>query len=174
MFNLLNTRVAVNAESRIKTWPGPTAVMIREWASKPGSPGLDVVHFGQNNRLPYSASIIASALARLIGGKQTGKLEKRLVRTDEELKKPFAIERAQAFLSLYARAFPPDGDRARLVPSVALGEVSRDRWAKMVKLPSALEIGKVARVNWEKVLRGSFAMSMLPVAVSVIQERWTR
>lgn len=178
MFTIFNRHVLVNANTTIKSWPGPIGAAIRDLEAKADSPLYGMIGLGNPGRRPLEASILVSGLLSAVTGVQHlgGSLPRCLTRLDTELaQSSTAKERLSAFARLIAAVFiQVKGPRMRVrrLMAQALGVVAHKHWKSgSIALPSASAIHHLRQVKWEKIAP-SWASRYLVNYVQRVERLW--
>lgn len=178
LFIALNRKIAVNANTMVKSWPGPTAAMVREANDKEGGPLYARVNLGNLAQRTFDASVVAKGVLVVATGiMPSGPIERILTRSDAGLKtNQSATERAEAFLKLIGAIWSDEklrtGNRVRLLPMIALGLVAYRRWTgKSPTQPNGASLRRLKIANWDTVAT-VHARRFLPVFERFIESRW--
>lgn len=175
LFTVLNDTYRLSADSVMNAWPGPVATVIREWATKEGSPYFAKVSFGRGGAVSYSAALLARALAIVMHPAPSagdGNIRRVLELADAAYEDRPNAERADAILRLIPLVFPPSS-RARTNPVKALAIVARKRWAEGVgrRFPPETVWTRLRQLNWG-TLAPTLSTQNMPSIIAAIERRW--
>lgn len=170
-FLALNNRRAIVSDVIVRSWTGPSAVLIVR-ADKNQSHSLyDRISTtqGANKNRIGATTVARGLLAACTGLDPVGSAVKVLGRADTAVKEEHRAHMAQQFLTLLGE-MAPRGDVKSLV-AVALGKVCWERWSKGKDYPSKAQILELRNMNWENVVP-AWAKKFEPKVLDTIQKLW--
>lgn len=171
-FLTLNNRRSIVADVIVKSWTGPSSVMIQK-ANKDQSHSLyGRVNFAQSSSNVYrmGATTVAKAmLASCTGLDPKGSAVQVCGRADTALKEKHRLEMAEKFLTLLGDVFPSGGLRA--IVAIELGKICWAHWSKGGAYPSVQVIKALRDIKWENHIP-AWTKKYAPKVQDMIKQVW--
>jgi hypothetical protein len=175
LFHIANRTKHVNANTRVKGWPGPAGGLLLWMNSHHESALRNRISFDYGGRFP--ASTIARCMASvLIGPTTMSRMDDVLSRLDTAITKnlSWAEKAGKMFAVVLTKTFP--NERAPSLPSRALALVCYDRWKDLRisdawPTPSKHQTKRLVQIKWSEYAPDN-KMRWLPLLKVAISKRW--
>ena len=175
-FILLNFTQNVNASSKVHSWPGEIAELLRTADQNEKAPLYRRVYFGVpdlNKGRPYYASMLAKGCVTVITGvAQGGNIQRVLSKGDEALagmSRIWAKDVIDKYLRVATMVF--NGSKVPHAPNVALARVAHRKWKDRGKMPTYASCRRIGQIDWAK-LAPTAGACWLPRLEHEIEKRW--
>jgi len=179
LFQAMNMRRNLTADTVVKSHQGPGAEMLRKAAEDENHLLFNRIHFGAPGRRQYKAAqVIRAMLAVSRDVIPSGGVSLVCGRLDHAIENdPYAAVRCNALLRLLPRIFPPGMAMPKMLAMIAVARVAENRWRgkkpsdPINLLPSQAVCARLARINWSHYIL-SFAMTHIHNVVAEVGKRW--